>query len=134
LSNFIGTNAAGTGPLANGAGGVEVFSGAPQGNVIGTPAAGNIIADNNGYGVLVANGATGTSIRGNALFANAGLGIDLSPSGVTANDSLGHNGPNHYQDFPVFSSVLVSGGTATIQGKLGSSPSTSYILDFYANS
>ena len=55
-------------------------------NTIGgtVPAAGNTIADNTGTGVVIAVGS-GNAIEGNAIFANASLGIDLGNDGVTAN-------------------------------------------------
>jgi hypothetical protein len=93
--NLIGLDSAGTGPLANGFGGVLVFNNA-TGNVIGGPApgAGNVIAYNadmsepgatlkGGVGVIVDGGtATGNSVLANSIFANASrIGIDLARGG-----------------------------------------------------
>ena len=51
------------------------------------------------------NAGTGNLIRLNAMFSNAGLGIDLGGDGVTLNDSVPHTGPNHHQNFPVITVV-----------------------------
>ena len=43
----------------------------------------NIIAHNRHIGVNVGFGSIGNSIRGNAIFGNTSIGIDLGGSGVT---------------------------------------------------
>ena len=54
-----------------------------------------------GAGIRV-NSGTGHGILGNSIFANAELGIDLGPGGVTANDAGdGDAGANNLQNFPV---------------------------------
>src|SRR5262249_10204896 len=93
--NFIGTNASGAN-LGNALRGVVIylgsrnnFSGTDQNGLVG-PATGNTIAFNGGPGVWVFSWAswifyntTGNRIEGNSMFANAGLGIDLSGSWPT---------------------------------------------------
>src|SRR5207244_1754900 len=106
--NYIGTNASGTGAIGNSGNGVMVDSGAVN-NTIGV-LAGNIIAFNAKGVVVTGNTSTGNAIEGNAIFSNTGLGIDLGDDGVTANDSSGHAGPNNFQNFPVLTSAISSGG------------------------
>src|SRR5207249_1390567 len=97
--NFIGTDATGAVPLGNGQG-VLVLG---WGNAVGGPDARirNLIANNTGYGVGVRTAdpqSSGNQIRGNTIFANGGLGIDLGLDGVTLNDShAGQPGPNNWQ-------------------------------------
>src|SRR5262249_55085223 len=100
---------------------------------------GNVIAFNSIVGVAVFDGSsTGNSIRGNSIHDNGGLGIDLSgnfpnPDGVTLNDSAGHVGPNNYQDFPVLSSVSLSGGLIQVSGQVSGPAGTLITIDFYSN-
>ncbi len=92
--------------------------------------------------------AEGDSILGNAIYGNASVGIDLGQgyaygtwisfvtpdTGVTLNDSFGHDGPNHYQDFPVLSTVDRTGLGTTITGSLSdTAPDTEYHIEFFAN-
>jgi Right handed beta helix region len=87
--NRIGTDSTGLHPVPNGEG---IFAGGAQGNMVGQ---GNIIAYNNGSGVGVLG--TGVQIEGNAIYGNAGLGIDLGDDGVTANTPGGpFVGTNNY--------------------------------------
>ena len=79
--NFIGVGADGMTPLGNAGPGIVVEG---SGNVIGGVAAGqsNIIAFNSTDGVTVASGF-GNTIRGNTMFGNGGMGIDI---GLQANN------------------------------------------------
>jgi hypothetical protein len=132
--NYIGTDVSGTHAAAN-LYGVVSFDGA-SGGTIGdaTAGAGNVIAFNRLVGVVVLDGSsTGNSIRGNSIHDNGGLGIDLNGDGVTFNDSAGHVGPNNYANFPVLASAALSGGMTQVSGQLDSTPSTTFTLDFYAN-
>ncbi len=131
--NFIGLNALGTGPLPNTLRGVDFANG--MNNTLGGTqnGAANKIAFNGGPGVSVIDG-TGNAIRGNAIFSNAGLGIDLGTPGVTANDATDSDiGPNNLQNFPVLTSVISLGNSTTIQGSLKSTPNTAFQIDFYSN-
>ena len=131
--NFIGTDVSGTSPLGNANHGVIIQVGASANTIGGTAAgSGNVIAFNTGDGVTVVSG-TGNAILSNAIFANGGLGIDLGADGVTPNDSLGHNGPNNYQNFPILTSVVTSGGTTTLSGTLNSTPNATFTVQFFAN-
>ncbi|MBV9125251.1 MAG: Calx-beta domain-containing protein, partial [Planctomycetes bacterium] len=134
--NFLGTDVSGTAHLGNGQHGV-LISNAASNNQIGLggtpPVAGaNTIAFNAGAGVFVASG-TGNAILSNSIFTNGQLGIDLAPQGVTLNDSLGHNGANHDQNFPVIQSVMTSGGSTTIQAMLQSTPGRTFTVQFFAS-
>ena len=131
--NLIGLNALGTGPLPNTQGGIEVFD-AFNNTVGGTQTeAANKIAFNGGPGVLLARGAR-TTVRGNSIFSNSGLGIDLDETGVTPNDATdSDDGANNLQNFPVITSVMSLGSSTTIQGSLKSTPNTTFQIDFYSS-
>ena len=136
--NLVGTQADGTSSLGNlrwGIGSlVPVYS---AGNVLGgaTPNSGNVIAHNGDLGVLIANG-TGFSVLGNSIYDNGALGIDISPQpGVTANDGGDvDSGANRLQNFPVITLATEAGGMTSLQGSLNSEASTSFRLEFFANS
>ncbi|MDP1835614.1 MAG: Ig-like domain-containing protein, partial [Chlamydiales bacterium] len=100
------------------------------------PSKANIIANStNGPGVLISSGSvTGISIRGNSIYNNSGLGIDLSPSGVAIND-LGDtdSGANSLQNYPVITSVVPSSGNITVSGTLNSTSSATFNIDIYAS-
>ncbi|HET6974899.1 MAG TPA: SBBP repeat-containing protein [Pyrinomonadaceae bacterium] len=135
--NFIGLNAAGTGPLPNDHQGIAI-SDASNNTIGGTqPEAGNKIAFNLGPGVTVSpsfTGASGNTIRGNSIFSNNGLGIDLGANGVTANDSNDQDtGPNNLQNFPVVTLVTSTSNSTTIQGTLQSLPNTTFQVDLYSS-
>jgi hypothetical protein len=135
--NFIGTNAAGAN-LGNAGYGVVFYNYNQFNNTIGgtDTGAGNTIAFNGGGGVwLWWNAGTGNSIRGNSIHDNGGLGIHLywNSDGPTLNDSVGHVGPNDFQNFPVLTSAVISGGATAVTGTLTSTPCSTFALDFYAN-
>ncbi len=138
--NHIGTDPTGTIALGNNDRAIHVGGGD---NVIGgiNPGEGNVIAYTTGVGgtgdgvYLPFSG--GNAIRGNSIFGNAGLGIDVmpagSPEGVTPNDPGDvDTGGNGMQNFPLFTSVT-TGATTHVQGVLHSKAATVYDLDFYAN-
>src|SRR5262249_27485838 len=114
--NAIGTDATASQPLGNGTG---VFIQGSAGNLLRGAAAGagNASAVNQGGGVLVdgfLGQATGNAILRNAIFANAGLGIEL------------RNGGNNNQPAPVLTSATSAGGVLTVQGTYTGRPSTTY--------
>jgi len=158
VGNFIGPNAAGTSNIGN-AEGVEItgtgatnnvvqgnliagngfdgvaISGASNNRIGGTiSGAGNTISSNGG-GVAVSIG-TGNAILGNSIFSNSGLGIDISPPGVTPNDNCESAvGPNiNPQNFPVIASATADSATTTIRGTLNSAPNTQFRVELFANS
>src|SRR5262249_42077407 len=128
--NLIGGTVAGAGNLVefNGTAGIAVF-----GNPVSASGQPNI----------------GNAIEGNSFFENGRnnptflLGIDLTnkftfppDDGVTPNDSQGHgapNDPNNFQNFPVLTSAVSSGGTTTVTGSLKASPSSTFRIEIFAS-
>ncbi|HEY6806774.1 MAG TPA: Calx-beta domain-containing protein [Pyrinomonadaceae bacterium] len=139
--NYVGLAADGKSPLGNRVQGISVSNANNTTIGGGTPGSGNTIAFNGptvesgvGTGLDVLSGENHT-IRGNSIFSNGRLGIDLGSDGVTNNDSGdGDSGPNFRQNFPVITNVTISAGSANIQGTLNSVANTNFQLDFYANS
>jgi hypothetical protein len=95
VGSFIGVNAAGTGPVANGGSGVRI-NGAPSNTIGGTTAgARNVLSGNTGRGILVEGaGANSNVIQGNFVGTNspgdAALTNGLSGIRIeTANNTVG---------------------------------------------
>lgn len=134
--NLIGLNALGTGPLPNaqiGISFIDAFNNTVGGIQTG---AANKIAFNGGAGVQSLSASSGTrmSIRGNSIFSNGQLGIDLDGDGMTANDPFDADaGANNRQNFPVLTSVMSVGNNTTIQGTLNSTANKTFQIDFYSN-
>ena len=140
--NNIGTDPTGTLNLGNAAGGVDIVYDSSY-NVIGGLAAGagNMIAFNGGNGVTVGSSdyyyyyAVSNSILSNSIYSNSGLGIDLGDNGVTPNTPGGpHSGPNDFQNFPVLTNVVTFNGSTYLIGTFNSAASSSFTLQFFANS
>jgi hypothetical protein len=135
--NLIGTQKDGVSPLGN-LQGVGFVGGAntANANVVGGigPGEANVIAFNVIRGVVgEAGSGTGNVIRGNSIHDNGEMGIDWVPVGPTPNDpGDGDIGMNDYQNFPIIQSVT-TGASTHVLGKLDSTPSTTFDLDFYAN-
>jgi parallel beta-helix repeat protein len=133
-NNIIGAAADGQSQLTNFSGGgfsdglwVEGNS-----NVIGMPGEGNVIAYNSGSGIEVFMGAQ-NSIRGNSMFDNANLGIDLGADGNTLNDSSGHDGTNNnFQDYPLITTLTNTNGVLTATGTMDEDPDATYTIDLYS--
>jgi hypothetical protein len=134
-SNVVGVDSSGEQPLGNAGYGVSI-DGAPLTEVGGTtPGAGNVIAYSGLAGVIVFNPPTsGNRILRNSIYFNGGLGIDLAPAGVTAND-LGDpdDGPNRFQNFPVVTSATNTGTATNVQWSLNTTANTQVVVDFYSN-
>jgi hypothetical protein len=137
--NYIGTNATGTAPIPNRLSGILLED--TQGVMIGGPVPGtaNRIAFNGGAGIFVDSGAS-TSVRGNSIYSNGKLGIELNGvphplgDGITANDAGdGDAGPNTLQNFPVLTSASVGAGTTRVAGTINSTANTTFQIDVYAN-
>ncbi|MBI1761073.1 MAG: hypothetical protein HYR56_06510 [Acidobacteria bacterium] len=129
--NLIGTQADGVSPLGNTAShGIAYVVSIGSGNSITD---GNVIAFSGGAGVFADSGVA-NSIRGNSIFSNNGLGIDLAPFGVNANDNCdGDFGANNLQNFPVLTAATSTASNTTLQGTLNSVANTSFTLEFFAN-
>jgi titin len=138
--NIIGATISGSGPLPNGGPGVRLLN--ATGVLIGDAllaANGNRIAFNTGPGVLVTGSSAGIRILGNSVISNSALGIDLHtlsdpPSGVTPNDPFDFDaGPNGLQNFPGFTTAVVSGTNTLITGQLHSTPGRSFTIELFRN-
>ena len=132
--NLIGLNAAATGPVPNHQGGIDFVDG--SNNIVGGTqnGAANKIAFNGKHGVSVLTNSFQNSIRGNSIFSNDGLGIDLGAAGVTPNDPGDLDGDsNNRQNFPVLTSVTRAANSTTIQGSLNSTPNATFQIDFYSS-
>jgi hypothetical protein len=135
--NLIGTQKDGVGPLGNLQGiGFVGSVGTANDNIVGGtgPGEANVIAFGAFRGVVgEAGSGTGNSVRGNSIHDNGALGIDWVPVGPTPNDpGDADTGMDDYQNFPIIQSVT-NGASTHIVGKLDSTPSSTFDLDFYAN-
>lgn len=138
--NRIGVGADGVTPLGNGQDGLFLSG---NNNIIGGtgPGEANIIAHNGGTpvynGVRISNTGLSNTIRGNRIYANARLGIDLRwPDGVNINDDGDPDtGGNNLQNYPIITfAQAYADGTTVIQGTLNSNPDVTFTLDFYYSS
>jgi hypothetical protein len=129
--NFIGVADDGTTPRGNGGNGVVFRNGAAD-NRVGPD---NVIAFNALSGLLLEPSAgNGNAIRGNAIFSNGALGIDLGGDGVTPNDdSDDGTGPNRLQNFPVLVDARLVDGMTVIVGTLNSTANSTFQVDFFLN-
>ncbi len=131
LGNYVGTDAAGA-DLGNGGAGIEILT-STQANdtrigyrytdtVPSDPlppnGRGNTIAYNGLEGIAVSGSGTllRNVARGNSIYANTGIGIDLGADGRTDNDfGDGDSGPNNLQNAPEFESSQTQYNTSTGQ-------------------
>ena len=121
--NLIGTGPSGTAPLGNTGAGVFVRIG----NASVGGSAPNVIAFN-GKGVSTTPVAS-ASIRGNSIFSNGGLGIDLRNDGLTPNDS----GLPGTLNFPILTSAVLFGSNVTVKGTYHAAANVTYLLQFFSN-
>ena len=136
-NNKIGTDITGTLDVHNGQCGMIVDSGS---GTIGGQAAGsaNVIGFNGAQGVNI-QGGTGWTISNNSIFGNGGLGISFSggcssSALPTPNDSGDVDlGANNRQNFPVLTTLAISGSIATISGTLNSTATTAFRVELFAN-
>lgn len=139
--NFIGTDATGTLDFGNGTLGIYINDDAQDTSIggIGT-SEGNTIAFNNDDGVgIEGTNSTGHSIRGNSIFGNGDLGIDLgdtSPDGESDND-LGDidSGGNGLQNWAIVKSASIAdNGDFAFDLDTRTLVAGNYTIDFYASS
>jgi len=119
-SNKIGTDASGTSPLGNEAGGIAIVN--SNHNIIGEPGKGNIIAYNDTIGIGITDDVSKfNTFSANRVFANGIMDIDIFPFGVNPNDAGDvDDGGNELMNFPYINNVLYDwgNGTATIEGTI----------------
>ncbi|HEX7576840.1 MAG TPA: M12 family metallopeptidase, partial [Verrucomicrobiae bacterium] len=134
--NTIGADSTGTNALGNAFANIVLQSGASA-NFIGGAGAGaaNIIAfSGTGPGVVLYDAATtNNAIRGNSIYSNGALGIDLNNDGVTPNHNGFLAGPNDLQNFPVITNVFGYASSTIILGTLNSATDSSFFIDIYRN-
>jgi uncharacterized repeat protein (TIGR01451 family)/CSLREA domain-containing protein len=133
--NWVGTDPTGTQELGNADMGVLLRTAGPP--PVDALIRHNVIAFNEGPGIQVDNG-TGNTFVSNDIYANTGLGIDLTPSfvtGVTPNDTGdGDTGPNGLQNFPELTVAAESLGGTNVQGTLNSTASTQFDVEAFSSS
>lgn len=122
--NYVGVMPDGT-PIPHAGTSIRIFE---SNNTIGGigPGEGNTLA-NAGWGVAILFG-TGHTIRGNAIYNQSQLGIDINRDGKTANDSDdSDDGTNRLQNFPEIQDADYDSGTneITVVYQVPSDPSLS---------
>jgi hypothetical protein len=139
--NFIGTDATAALDLGNRSNGIYV-GGAGYAVIGGTGAGeGNVIAHNGGGDLQGSGGvqvsAPAVTIRGNRMFDNRPLGIDLLNGfvGVTPNDpgDIDNFNDMTLQNFPIITSVVPGTSTTHIEGGLDSVAEQTFDIDLYAS-
>ena len=146
--NLIGTDSTLTQQWGSGSSGILVTGSATQTQIGGIGAGeGNVIANNGrsdptASGVELGGGVLQTTIRGNRIFGNAGIGIDFDGNGQNANDVDGgtptntdiDTGPNNLQNYAELVAAGVN-GSGNFAYQIDTDTLTSgetYTLDFYA--
>jgi parallel beta-helix repeat protein len=139
--NYIGTNAAGTGPLGNGYDGVIVYGGGHE-NMIGgdLPIEGNIIAFNGYHGVEVGAAfdvvpdATNIAILSNSIYSNTvGVGIRLGVGG-TNDPGDGDSGANGQLNTPDVLLATTTGAEISISAEIAQGlPDALFIVQFFSS-
>ncbi|MCB8927078.1 MAG: right-handed parallel beta-helix repeat-containing protein [Ardenticatenaceae bacterium] len=134
--NQIGVARDGVKPLPNTQNGIWLY-GEAFANTVGGTAVGeaNLIAHNGSYGVRVttiqADIPIQNAIRGNAIYGNDDLGIQLGYGGVDINDPGDADGDeNGHQNYPV---LTTSPGSPIVNVVLDSKPNIVYQIDTYLN-
>lgn len=146
--NVVTNNLIGVDPLGNARGnvrrGIGINGSRSVGNEIGRPGEGNVIAHSKlGDGVFLWSSTSGNSIRGNSIYENAGLGIDLlggyqNRFGVTPNDTIdgqidADDGPNNLQNFPTITQAFSNTLSTAIEFHYLAGEAHDVIIDFYAS-
>lgn len=125
--NFIGTNSTGA-ALGNNSDGIYVNQSSIS-NIIGDNAgSGNTIAFNTANGINLADGQA--AIRGNSIYSNGELGIEIGATGPDTNDPGDTDGgANGRQNYP----VILTATPSRVTGTINSIPNIQYRLDFFSN-
>ncbi len=141
--NYIGVGADGLTSLGNGTAnlngddGIAIRDGALNNTIGGiSSGAANLIVNNAGAGIMLQETTANNTIRGNTIYGNGGLAIDLNDDGISnANDAGdGDSGANGLQNTPVITAARIQANNdITLQGTLNSSPDTTFTLDFFEN-
>ena len=129
--NWIGPASADSSAPGNDGNGITLRDGAAR-NRIGPD---NVIAGNRLNGVLLEpTAASGNAIRGNSIYSNGALGIDLGGDGTTPNDDEDvDSGPNQLQNIPVLTSAQLSGETTIVAGTLNGTSNSVFQIDLFLN-
>ena len=136
-NNVFGRDRNETIPIPNQKDGLYIIGGP---NVIGGTAPDrveqNVIANNNGAGIYFDDFAFNENnrISANRIFNNVGLGIDIAPLGVNANDFFDlDEGANRKQNYPLLQEPIFNqDGTVTINGSILSTPDTRFLIGIFA--
>lgn len=133
-------------PVAHGILVSSSASGSPADVTIGgvDEGEGNVVSNAGEAAIAVVSGFSGNvgavtsparvRIRGNSLFANTGLGIDLEDDGVTPNDAEdADDGANGLQNAPELTEAEVSNAGTAVTGTLASTPSSTFVVDVYVS-
>ncbi len=136
LGNYIGVGSDGVTAMGNDDG-IHLEDNSTNIVIGGIAAsAGNIIAYSSVYGVFInGNASQGNTVRGNQIFRNGGLGIDLIGNGATANDAGDvDTGPNSLQNWAVLNAASINdAGLFAYTIDTSSFASGTYEIDFYAS-
>ena len=120
--------------LGNGGNGVFIELGAHDNSVTS-----NVIGYNAANGIQVADDSLGNALRGNTIYSNADLGIELGEDGADAIDNdvsdfvANPPPPNHGQNFPLLTSAIGGRRSGWLTGKLFST-NGSYKIDVHSSS
>lgn len=134
VRNLIGVDASGGGSIGNGGDGILLE------RTSRLTVRENTIANSGRSGVVMMPRTTanvGNVLTGNAIFANGGVGIDVTDTvdgngagdGKTENDAAEADGA---QNFPVLTAATTSSAGTVVAGTLASSPNASFRVELFA--
>lgn len=135
--NFLGTDSSGS--INGGASTALLIHGSSEVSVGGTGAGeGNVITNSSGAGVGISHfdNPTGISIRGNSLFGNDELGIDLNADSTWGTNDAGDldDGANSSQNWAVVNSASIDNlNVFTYDIDTTTLSPGAYTIDFYAS-
>jgi CSLREA domain-containing protein len=131
--NYVGVGSDGVTPLGNGMAGIIIEgNGGMVGGGLTAGGVANIIANNAGAGVIVSGSGAANALRGNVVYGNSGLPIDLNGDGPTDNDlDDADSGPNNLQNSPVLMASQNTVAGMVVAAAFMGVPDAVYIIDFY---